>query len=122
MQSFWCYITQFCKNNTIVILINFKTHNPYNQSIYEYNFVTFKYGLLDVYCALLMAYLINIYINVMTRLYETNLLNFSYFFLCFSHIGDNTAAISRRNTSSEFRCTFHYVLCISLGSYLLSKR
>ncbi|XP_070501957.1 lachesin-like [Chironomus tepperi] len=36
--------------------------------------------------------------------------------------GDNTAAISRRNTSSEFRCTFHYVLCISLGSYLLSKR
>lgn len=36
--------------------------------------------------------------------------------------GDNTAAISRRNTSSEFRCTFQYVLCISLGSFLLSKR
>lgn len=36
--------------------------------------------------------------------------------------GDTTAAISRRNTSSDSNSTFHYILCISLSSFVLSKR
>lgn len=43
--------------------------------------------------------------------------------ICVTHnSGDTTAAISRRNTSSDSSSTFHYILCISLSSFVLSKR
>lgn len=54
-----------------------------------------------------------------------NLKRFNYFYsLCFDtqFTGDTTAAISRRNTSSDSSSTFHYILCISLSSFVLSKR